>query len=125
MDGDDEYRRYLGREWKLFADHPGRAESAVMIGRHILPIRRVLDVGCSAGQELLPYLQGALCVGLDLAEEACPLARGRLRQMDKNARLAFGRARAEALPVRGGQFDLVICRLVLPYTDIPDVLAEV
>ena len=122
---DTAYAHYLRDEWQLFVQHPDRAELAGAIATHIRDIQRVLDIGCGAGQELLPYLGRAVCVGLDLNAESPPIARERLRSVDAGARVILGCARAEALPLRDGQFDLVIARLVLPYTHIASALAEV
>lgn len=119
-----DYAQYLEQEWEHFVAHPDRAAVATQIETHIGRAERVLDVGCGAGQELLPYLDRAICVGLDLSEEGPPLARDRLSAVNARARMGVGRARAESLPIRSDHFDLVICRLVLPHTHVASALAE-
>ena len=53
----DAYDRYVRAEWELFARDPSRSVAS----RHAvlgLAVTRVLDLGCGAGQELLPFLAG-------------------------------------------------------------------
>ncbi len=122
--GAGDFERYLLQEWELFAAHPERAAVAAEIRRHIAPVGLVADIGCGAGQELLPHLGDAMCVGVDIAAEGLTLARERLAQAGAS-RLGFARARAEALPMRTATVDLVICRLALMYTHVPSALNEV
>jgi SAM-dependent methyltransferase len=56
-------------------------------------------------------------VGVDLAPDAGRTGRELHAAGDLAARPAFVRAAAEALPFRDGAFDVLICRLALPYTD--------
>lgn len=82
--------------------------------------RRILDVGCGAGQTLIAsgLDVDVFGVGIDASYEALVLAR-RLAP-----RFAFIHSGAEALPFRTGIFDLVICRVALPYMHIPRALDE-
>jgi SAM-dependent methyltransferase len=82
--------------------------------------RRVLDVGCGAGQTLIASgcADGRLACGVDLDLHALRLG----RQLSQAIR--FVGARGEALPFRSGSFDLVICRVALPYMDVVSALAE-
>jgi len=93
--------------------------------RHVMPRflpqhRRILDVGCGAGQTLLAgdLPAGALAVGLDLDEEALALGREWSRSIH------FAAGRAEQLPFAAASFDLVLARVALPWTDIPAAVAE-
>ena len=99
----------------LVVDPP--ADVSTDVRRHVGRIGRVVDVGCGAGQELLPYLGDAVCVGLDLTPQSVALARGLLRGRRPEARIALLCARVEALPLRSQSVDVAICRLVLSYTD--------
>jgi ubiquinone/menaquinone biosynthesis C-methylase UbiE len=93
--------------------------------RRILPEvsarhRRILDVGCGAGQTLVASNLGetVLAVGADLDFSA--LAYGRQQATNIN----FVRAAGEALPFRNDSFDLVICRVALPYMHVERALGE-
>ncbi len=119
------YESYVRAEWALFAADPARGAAA----RRLLagaPAARALDVGCGAGQELRPFVAGArrLGVGVDLAPAAGRVGRDLFAAEQPGSRVAFVRARAERLPFSHASFDVVICRLALPYTDNARALAE-
>jgi ubiquinone/menaquinone biosynthesis C-methylase UbiE len=82
--------------------------------------RRVLDIGCGAGQTLIASAlpAGTLGVGVDIEHGA--LALGRTLAPP----LHFLRARGEALPFAPASFDIVICRVALPYMHIGRALTE-
>jgi SAM-dependent methyltransferase len=119
----DDYDRYLRAEWAKFIADPARAR-ALRDAVAGLEVARVLDVGCGAGQELAPFLADGrrLGVGIDLAPEAGRVGR---ELHAPGARPAFICGAAEALPFRDGAFDVVICRLALPYTDNARALAQI
>ncbi len=121
---ESEYEAYIAAEWEMFAGEAarGRSTQAAVAG---IEVRRVLDVGCGAGQELLPFAsRGAFGVGADLAPETGRLARGRFARHGLNDRVAFVRATAESLPFASGAFDVLISRLALPYAHNPRAIAE-
>ena len=80
---------------------------------------RILDVGCGAGQTLIAAYPQHVCFGLDLDWSALQLGRG----LTEKVRFSCGAA--EALPFRSGQFDLVVARVSLAYTDISASLGEI
>ena len=93
--------------------------------RHVMPAilpkhRRILDVGCGAGQTLLAsdLAPGVRAVGIDIDQEALELG------AELSDRVRFIAGSAEALPFAGGAFDLVIARVALPLTYIPTAVAE-
>lgn len=81
---------------------------------------RILDVGCGIGQSLiglnLPASVEAHGVDIDAAAIQYGCARF------PHLRLQVGRG--EALPYDDGYFDMVICRVSLPYMHIPRALRE-
>jgi SAM-dependent methyltransferase len=110
------YQQYLDGELASFLATPGRA-AAAQTATADLRLSRVLDVGCGAGQELLPFLRpGVRAIGIDLAPTV-----GHHGLVPAT----FLRAAATAIPCRDGSLDLAICRLALPYTHNPTALAEV
>ena len=82
--------------------------------------RRILDVGCGAGQTLIGSSLGSevFAVGLDTDESAIALG----KQLTTTVRFVVGEG--ESLPFTAGSFDLVICRVALPYMHIAKALAE-
>jgi ubiquinone/menaquinone biosynthesis C-methylase UbiE len=82
--------------------------------------RTILDVGCGAGQTLIASGLGphVTAVGIDLDHASLQLGRS------LDARIRFVCSRGEQLPLRSAQFDLVICRVALPYMHTRLALAE-
>lgn len=77
--------------------------------------RRVLEVGCGAGTDLIQFARnGAIVTGVDLATLAIQLASANFRFAGLRARLAVGDG--EALPFRERSFDLVYAHGVVQYT---------
>lgn len=118
------YDEYIRAEWALFAADPARGRAARDLAA-ALPGCRVLDVGCGAGQELRPFTSASrLGVGVDVSPETGRAGRELFAADDPRGRIVFARARAEGLPFTPDSFDVVICRLALPYTDNARALAE-
>jgi ubiquinone/menaquinone biosynthesis C-methylase UbiE len=87
---------------------------------------RVLDIGCGAGQELRPFTRGTrtLGVGIDVSAHVGAAGRELFAADEPGSRVAFVRAAAEQLPFGAAIFDVVVCRLALPYTDNSRALGE-
>jgi len=82
--------------------------------------RRILDVGCGAGQTLIASNLGAgvVAVGVDVDYTALSLGR------ELSNTICFILAKGESLPFEGESFDLVISRVALPYMHVHLALAE-
>lgn len=82
--------------------------------------RRILDVGCGAGQTLLGCNldEGVFAIGLDTDESAIALG----KQLTTSIHFVVGEG--AALPFADGCFDLVICRVALPYMHVARALSE-
>lgn len=126
------YDDYVHAEWKRFERDLGRTASILQaIGNHAA--HRVLDVGCGAGQEMLPFLERqspvdrrpSLAVGIDNAPAVGRVGRHLFAQRGITKHVAFVRGMAEQLPFGSAVFDVVICRLALPYTLNAEALAEI
>ena len=77
--------------------------------------RRVLEVGCGAGTDLIRFARnGAVVTGVDLAPSSIALARQNFSNERLHAALLV--ADGEALPFRSGSFDLVYGHGVVQYT---------
>jgi ubiquinone/menaquinone biosynthesis C-methylase UbiE len=106
---------YHGAELKIALDpsHPA----------HILPpplpgSRRVLDIGCGAGQTLIAAYPDRVSFGLDIDLDALKLGKS------LTDRVCFVCGKAESLPWPNGQFDMVIARVSLAYINIAASLKE-
>jgi ubiquinone/menaquinone biosynthesis C-methylase UbiE len=82
------------------------------------PTARVLDVGCGAGQTLVAAYPDRLSFGIDADFDALELGK------TLSNRTCLVNAVAEALPFQSEQFDFVVARVSLPYTNIPVSLRE-
>ena len=119
-----EYEQYLRTEWVLLSKDGARTEAVREITRG-LSLSRVLDVGCGAGQELIPFASSAFCIGVDSAVDAALVGRQLFRTYQPRANAVFVRAAAEELPFQSSSFDAVVCRLALPYTNNKQALSEI
>lgn len=91
---------------------------------HVLPpplprSQKVLDIGCGAGQTLIAAYPDQVSVGLDVDFDALQLG----RSLTDHVRFVCGKA--ESLPYPNAQFDMVIARVSLPYTNISNSLREI
>ena len=92
-----------------------------------LKIKRVLDIGCGAGQEMLPFAEkkDAFCVGIDIGEELGIVGSEVAKKFDCIEKMSFSRSMGEDLPFADKSFDIVLCRIALPYMHNQKTIAEV
>jgi SAM-dependent methyltransferase len=85
--------------------------------------KRVLEVGCGAGTDLVRFAKGgALVSGVDLSASAIALAKKNFAQQGLEAELR--EADGEHLPFDDNAFDLVYAHGVVQYTPRPQALVE-
>jgi ubiquinone/menaquinone biosynthesis C-methylase UbiE len=82
--------------------------------------RRILDVGCGAGQTLIAcdFSETVMAVGVDVDHEALGMGRSVC------PKIHFVMAQGEELPFANESFDLVICRVALPYMHVSRALSQ-
>ncbi len=88
-----------------------------------LDLQRVLDIGCGPGQELLPFLERskAFCIGVDVAEG---LGKVTSDVFGNDPRVGILRTAGETLPFPDGSFDVILCRVALPYMNNRKAISE-
>lgn len=91
-----------------------------------MQIERVLDVGCGAGNSLIPFAEKkqAICVGIDIADELGNINNPNIEKLEHKNKIFFSRARSEQLPFADESFDVILCRVALPYTDNVKTISE-
>lgn len=94
--------------------------------RYILPNlteadQVILDIGCGLGQTFIALnCLDRHCIGIDIDDDA--IEYGKRSYGD---RIEFHLSDAHQLPVDRESIDLVICRVSLPYTNIPQVINQI
>ena len=85
--------------------------------------KKVVDVGCGAGTDLIRFAKGgALVTGVDLSSSAIALARQNFAQQGLQADLR--EADGEALPFPDAEFDFVFAHGVVQYTSHDKALVD-
>lgn len=123
----DTYQEYAQDAIENFA-HKGAERRYLFVNAvKDLEVKRILDVGCGAGQELLPFVEktGAFCVGVDAAAELGAVGGLFIKQVNAENRVAFTRSLGENLPFADQSFDVVLCRVALPYMNNRRTIAEI
>jgi ubiquinone/menaquinone biosynthesis C-methylase UbiE len=118
------YNNYALTEWKKFQDEPHRRE-ALLKATEKIDIQRVLDIGCGAGQEMLPFAaRGAKTIGLDFMPEVGQVGHEMFAAEGFGGKVEFVRASGHALPFADDAFDVLICRIALMYMNVKPALQE-
>ena len=127
MTGIDDYRSYARAALADFAKRDAARRDLLADAVGDREIGSVLDIGCGAGQELLPFAAkfGAFCVGIDIAPELGAVSREIAAFSDEPEKIRFARSAGENLPFADASFDAVLCRVALPYMHNARAIAEV
>jgi SAM-dependent methyltransferase len=120
----DEFEEYLAQEWQLFAGDDTRRHEARRAVEDLI-VRSVLDVGCGGGQDLIPFAGSARCVGIDVSHTSGVWALKQFASQVPRVPVHFLTAAAEYLPFTDRAFDVVLCRVAIPYTDNRAALLEI
>lgn len=126
-EGDGSYREYAEKAIEQFAAFGEERRSLLVAELKNAKIERVLDIGCSAGQEMLPFAEktSAFCVGVDIDERVGRYGFPLFAHHGLASQAAFVCSQGENLPFVDASFDVVICRVALPYMDNRRALAEI
>lgn len=121
------YQEYTEQAITNFAQKDAAKRYLLVDAVKDLKPETVLDVGCGAGQELLPFLEktDAFCVGVDAAEELGQVTHKVFLAKDFEKKAAFARSFGEKMPFADASFDVVLCRVAIPYMNNRQTIAEV
>ncbi len=114
------FEEYAQAALRDFAGRDPEARYQLVEAAGDIDIKRVLDIGCGPGHQLIPFAErtGAACVGVDIAPQLGSVAGPNPVDVD------FVRGNGADLPFADGVFDVVICRVALPYMNNRSMLAE-
>ncbi len=123
----DSYQEYAQQSIENFARREATDKYLLLNAVKDLSVKMVLDVGCGAGQELIPFIEktGAFCIGIDAAAELGKVTKNFFGTFGFENRAAFTRCYGENLPFADAGFDVVLCRVALPYMNNRQTIAEV
>lgn len=126
MPSDGTYEDYAGEVIANYWNRDVRARNRLLSEVNAADLHSVLDLGCGPGQDLIPFIEntGALCFGVDEAAALGKVALPFFKKHGLDGRVQFVRSSAESLPFADGSFDLVLCRVALPYMHNKRAIAE-
>ncbi len=123
----DTYEEYTQVALDKFARADAAEKNLLVDAVKDLNPRNVLDLGCGAGQDILPFIKetSAFCVGLDYAPELGAVVGNVFKSDESKSRTAFVRSVGEQIPFADASFEVVLCRVALPYMHNRRTFAEV
>lgn len=126
---EEEYLDYLQQELEMFKEKALSSKGWSHLD-HLadMEIGKVLDIGCGAGQQLLPFAQmdNVQCVGIDVTSEAGLVFSELFNSLnERQSNVAFVRSSGEYIPFDDNTFDVAICRVALPYMDNRKAISEI
>lgn len=121
------YQEYAQAALAKHAQSDAASRYALVSAVENIEVKRVLDIGCGAGQELLPFLErtSAFCVGIDIADSLGAVTKNVFNLNKNSQKVAFVRTNGAMLPFAAESFDVVSCQVALPYMNNRRTIAEV
>lgn len=133
MNAVDYYQENAKKAVANFADQSLEIRYQMVEALNAKILKRILDLGCGAGQEMVPFLKrtAAFCIGVDISEGIGDSAKNFFQNFQienpngGECRVAFLQTEGERLPFVDGCFDLILCRVSLPYMNNREAIAEI
>ncbi len=121
------YHEYARSVIKEYSNRNDDAKDLLVDSIEDLPAARVLDIGCGPGQEMLPFAEkkNSFCVGLDIGSELGQVGPQFVKEFGREKQITFVQGTGEELPFTAESFDVVLCRVALPYMNNKKTLAEI
>ncbi|MEZ5346272.1 MAG: class I SAM-dependent methyltransferase [Pyrinomonadaceae bacterium] len=119
-----DYARSVIREYSQRSEE---ARNLLVDSLGKLPADRILDIGCGPGQEMLAFAEKrrSFCIGIDIGEELGKIGPHFVSEFGAEKEIKFVQGAGEDLPFSDESFDVVLCRVALPYMDNKITLAEI
>ncbi len=113
----ENYKEYARAALDKYARQNAAEKNLLVEALKDLQPRTILDLGCGAGQDILPFVEqtDAFCIGLDYAAELGAVVKNVFGADRLKNRTAFVRSTGEKIPFADASFDAVLCRVALPY----------
>lgn len=120
------YREYARQIIENYAETDTKNRNLLIDAVKEMKVGKVLDVGCGAGQELIPFAEkkGAFCIGIDTGKELGEIGKNFIESLNYAEKIMFVRSKGEDLPFADESFDVVLCRVALPYMNNKKAIAE-
>lgn len=121
------YKEYTRAALDNFARQDAADKYLLVDALTDLKPQTILDLGCGAGQDILPFVEktAAFCIGLDYAAELGATVKNVFGSVELKNRTAFVRSVGEKMPFADESFEVVLCRVALPYMHNRRTIAEV
>jgi ubiquinone/menaquinone biosynthesis C-methylase UbiE len=120
----DSYNDYISLEWENFERDTVRYKP-MLDATNLTRVRRVLDIGCGAGQEMMPFIEtGAFGIGIDVTPFVGQVGRRKYSEKGLRNQVSFIKASGNKLPFADESFDVLICRSALMFMDVKTALNE-
>jgi ubiquinone/menaquinone biosynthesis C-methylase UbiE len=127
MSTESEFQKYAARATKNRTGIADTVRNELVNAIGDKQIERVLDVGCGAGYDLLPFVEmkNATGFGVDIAENLGTIGRDFIKPTGFLNRFSFIRSDGGCLPFADESFDVVLCMVALPYMNNANTIAEI
>lgn len=124
---DGSYEEYAQVAIKLHYEKDEQERNALVDSIEDKEISRVLDIGCGAGQDMLPFIEkkNAFCIGIDVGEELGKIGYSLAEKTGCGENIAFARSMGEDLPFADESFDVILCRIAITLMNNQKAIAEV
>ena len=124
---DGSYEHYAHSVLKTYYQKDEKETNLLVDSLKDKKVDLVLDIGCGAGQEMLPFIKKrkAFCVGVDIGEELGSIGTDLAKKENCLDKVAFARSVGEQLPFVDNSFDVVLCRIAITLMNNQKAIAEV